>query len=103
MDWAKAWSKKDVDAYLSYYGEAFSPPDGKSLTEWKASRKIRLTKPRFIRVDISNLSVTMHGADHAQASFIQNYLSDTYTDRVKKTLLLKKETGKWLIVEELTG
>lgn len=103
MDWAKAWSKKDVDAYLSYYGEAFVPPDGKSLTEWKESRKIRLAKPRFIRVDISNLSVTMHGADHAQASFIQNYLSDTYTDRIKKTLLLKKETGKWLIVQELTS
>ena len=103
MDWARSWSKKDVEAYLSYYDKAFVPPDGTSLDAWKASRKARLAKPRFIRVDISNLSVTMHGADHAQASFIQNYLSDTYSDRVKKTLLLKLETGRWLIVQELTG
>lgn len=103
MEWAKAWSKKDVDTYLSYYGSAFVPPDQKSLNEWKAGRKIRLTKPRFIRVDISNLSITMHGVDHAQASFVQNYLSDTYSDRTKKTLLLRNEKGKWLIVEEQTG
>ena len=100
LDWAKAWSAKDVDAYLAHYGKAFVPPDGESLSKWRETRKIRLTKPRFIRVDLSSLSVTMHGSEHAQASFVQNYLSDTYSDRVKKTLLLKNERGKWLIVEE---
>jgi colicin import membrane protein len=98
--WATAWSAQDTKAYLSHYAEEFTPPGGQSRSAWAKSRDVRLTKPRFIKVELSDLDVVMHGDDHAQATFAQLYQSDTYSDRIRKTLLLKKVDGRWLIIEE---
>ncbi|MGH8246832.1 MAG: L,D-transpeptidase Cds6 family protein, partial [Gammaproteobacteria bacterium] len=59
-------------------------------------------EPRFIKVEISDIKVIIHGDDHAQATFVQQYQSDTFSDRVKKILLLKQTGDHWLIVQERT-
>ena len=42
----------------------------------------------------------MMGDDHAQATFMQDYRSDSINDRIRKTLLLKKVGDRWLITQE---
>jgi len=98
--WVTAWSSQDINEYLSYYAPEFVPGDGGTARAWRESRRKRLSEPKFIQVDISDLHVVMHGEDHAQASFIQQYRSDGYNDRVRKTLLLKQSDQRWLIVGE---
>ncbi len=98
--WATAWSAKDAAKYITYYGAEFTPPKKLSRAAWEAQRKVRLAKPRFIKIKISKLGIIMLGDDHAQASFRQSYQSDTYNDEVSKKLILKKVSDKWLITQE---
>lgn len=99
-NWANAWSAQDVDRYLSCYAAEFTPPDGLSRGDWEAQRRKRLIDPRYIKVEIADIQVHALGDGHARASFRQKYQSDTYSDEVRKTLLLKKNNGVWQIVEE---
>jgi ketosteroid isomerase-like protein len=98
--WATAWSSKDSDAYLACYADDFSPAGGKARDEWEVWRRERLAAPRFIKVEIADVDVTMLGEDHAQAAFWQTYQSDSINDRIRKTLLLKKAGTRWLIAQE---
>lgn len=102
LDWANVWSAQDVNAYLSFYASDFTPPDGRTINQWRELRRQRLSAPGAIRVVVSDLVVEMLGDEHAQATFTQVYSSDVYNDRVKKTLLLKLEENKWLITLEKT-
>ena len=36
--WAGAWSRKDVGAYLAFYGRSFQPPPGLNRSEWEKQR-----------------------------------------------------------------
>ena len=100
--WSKAWSDQDVNAYLSHYGKEFTPPGNVTRKQWMAGRRKHLSAPSFIRVSISDLDVQLLGADHAQATFTQEYQSDTYSDRVTKLLLFARDGGDWRIVQEAT-
>jgi tetratricopeptide (TPR) repeat protein len=97
--WARAWSSKDVNGYLSFYAADYSPPE-LDRSAWVEQRKSRISGPRSIKVDIYNLQVIMHGDEHAQATFLQEYTSDTYSDSVNKTLLFRRYNDRWLIVQE---
>jgi tetratricopeptide (TPR) repeat protein len=103
LDWAGVWMRQNVDAYLGHYSDEFLPGDGRTLRAWQQYRRNRLTAPGEIRVVVSDLVVELMGSDHAQASFTQVYESDTYSDRVKKTLLMKLEGENWRITQELTN
>lgn len=103
IDWSAAWSAQDIKAYLAFYAGDFMPPDGRSLTEWRLLREKRLSQPGAIRITIADLVVEMIGNINAKATFTQNYQSEVYSDRVKKTLLLRLENGKWLITQEQTS
>ncbi len=99
-EWADAWSKQDVDTYLAYYAKNFIPPHGMSRSAWERLREERLSKPKFISVDVLKPVVSLHGNEHAQVNFSQDYQSDTYKDQVNKSLLMQNVNGHWLIVEE---
>ena len=98
-NWARSWSSKDVDGYLSFYAPDYSPPE-LTRAAWITQRKSRISGPQSIQVDVYNLQVIMHGDEHAQATFTQKYTSDTYSDSVNKTLLFRKSNDRWLIVQE---
>jgi hypothetical protein len=98
--WASAWSAQDVAAYTAFYAEDFTPDNGQSRAEWIRGREVRLKSPSYIRVEVSDLDVTMLGPDHARADFTQSYQSNTYSDRVAKTLLFKRKEDRWLITLE---
>lgn len=98
--WASAWSAKEADSYLSYYGKAFRPPPGMSRTAWESVRRQRLTKPRHIEVKLLNPTVEVVGRDRATITFTQVYNSDTYSDQSKKALQMVRSQIGWDIVRE---
>lgn len=101
--WSNAWSAKDSDAYLSYYASGFNPPSGLSRKKWEQQRRVRLKKPRFIRVSIQSPNVKILSSNSALLSFKQNYQSDRFDDVTQKTLLLEKVNGSWQILKEFTS
>ena len=101
--WAKAWSKKDVDAYLAYYARDFKTPGGESRGEWEKQRRSRITAPKTINVSIASPKVTMKGSDEAKVSFRQTYRSDVLKTHSRKTLVMTKTNGRWQIVQERSG
>ncbi len=101
-NWAHAWSAQDMDSYLASYGREFVPPKGLSRSAWEKERHIRLRKPRFIKVTLTDMKINLHGKDYAEIKFSQSYQADTYSDKVKKEILMRKVEGKWLITQERT-
>lgn len=102
-DWAAAWSRQDVETYLNAYADSFLPPAGMSREDWHSQRRERLNEPEYIRVGIDDVRVNTLGPDHVQVRFRQDYQSNTYSDNVIKTLLMKRDGDRWLIAEEYSG
>lgn len=96
--WAEAWSRRDVDAYLAAYASDYRA-DGLSREAWEAQRRDRITAPKRIDVQVSDLNVTQQG-DTATATFRQAYRSDRLNSTVTKTLKLALQGGQWRIVGE---
>jgi ketosteroid isomerase-like protein len=95
--WANAWSSQDIDAYLASYASDFVPPKKLSRKNWEAQRKNRLESPQYIKLDLSAINVVISEEGKARVTFTQRYESDTYSDRVKKEIIMVKSDGKWLI------
>src|SRR3954454_3666237 len=102
-DWAQAWSKQDVDAYLGAYAKDFKTPAGEARAEWEKSRRSRIAGAKSIQVAVDSPKVTMQGAEQASVSFRQTYRSDKLNTKSRKTLDLVKANGRWLIREEKAG
>lgn len=96
--WAQAWSRRDVDAYLAAYASDYST-DGLSRAAWEAQRRARITAPKRIEVKLSDVKVEQQG-DNATATFRQAYRSDRLSSTVSKTLKLALQNGQWRIVDE---
>ncbi|MCU0925469.1 MAG: tetratricopeptide repeat protein [Hydrogenophaga sp.] len=100
--WAKAWSSKNMQAYLGAYAQNFTPPGGQSRSEWEADRRARIVPRSRIGVDLSDINITVNG-DRATVRFRQAYSSDTLNVTSRKTLDMVKSGNRWLIVRETTG
>jgi tetratricopeptide (TPR) repeat protein len=98
--WAQAWSKKDVNSYLSYYARDFKTPAGESRADWEKSRRARIDAPKSIVVGVESPKVIMNGPQQASVTFRQTYRSDKLNSRSRKILELVQTDGKWLIREE---
>ncbi|MGE5639981.1 MAG: tetratricopeptide repeat protein [Clostridia bacterium] len=101
--WAQAWSKKDVDGYLSYYAKDFKTPGGEPRAEWEKARRSRILAPKSISVSVASPKVTMHGANQATVSFRQSYRSDVMKANSPKTLVMTRNDGRWQIQQEKAG
>lgn len=100
--WQRAWSSRDVEGYLGFYGHHFSPPAGLSRRGWEARRRQRISTPSFIELTISDPSVEMVANDRARVSFVQIYRSNTFAGRTRKILWMARAPEGWKIVRELT-
>jgi hypothetical protein len=101
--WSAAWSGKNVDRYLTYYAPNFKLPGGGTRAAWAAHRRERISRPKSIRVGIVAPQVTLTDASHARVTFKQSYRSDSLQTNGRKTLVMVRSEGKWLIQEELIG
>jgi CubicO group peptidase (beta-lactamase class C family)/uncharacterized protein YraI len=99
--WAEAWSQQDVNEYLSYYTDDYRPANGDSHDAWRKTRHDRITRPTFVEVKISNISINVLDSKQAIVTFQQVYRADHFQDQVNKTFNLKRSQDKWRIVREI--
>ena len=97
--WAAAWSKKDVDGYLSFYAKDFKTPGGEARADWEDGRRKRISAPKSISVSVDAAKVALNG-DNATVTFRQGYRSDLVKSSGGKTLVMSKVNGRWLIQQE---
>lgn len=102
--WAKAWSSKDVDRYLSFYARDFKTPGGEARADWEKGRRQRISAPKSITVTIDAPKVTVTSDSQATVTFRQGYRSDVVkAANTTKTLVLAKADGRWQIQQERVG
>jgi tetratricopeptide (TPR) repeat protein len=97
-NWAQAWSRRDVNAYLAAYASDYAS-SGMTRSAWEAQRRDRITAPKTIDVQISDLKIDQQG-DTASATFRQAYRSNLLRSTVTKTLKLALQDGQWRIISE---
>ena len=102
LAWAKAWSDKNVPAYLGFYAASFEAPDGLARGAWEVLRRERIGRQQSIRVDVTFRSVKLKG-NEAVVTFRQQYRADTIKSDNTKTLKLVRAGDKWLIESERAG
>src|SRR5579862_637057 len=102
-DWARAWSERDVAAYLGHYAPDFEVPGGAKRDAWEKERKERIEKPKSIEVTLSDVNVRMANDNEATVTFRQAYKSDTLKNSNTKTLKLVHVGDRWLIKQERAG
>ncbi|MFN7835056.1 MAG: TolC family protein [Burkholderiaceae bacterium] len=99
--WARAWSNRDVDAYIAMYSDRFRP-EAASLSAWKAQRRNRVGKAKNIDVSVSDLQVipSFDSKNEIEVQFVQKYRSDSHRETSNKTLVWAQERGSWKIIRE---
>ncbi len=102
QNWAGAWSRKDVKAYLSYYASDFQTPKGISRKAWETERAQRIDKPGKLQVSVDDIKVSIAN-DKATVRFRQDYNSASLKTSAAKTLVLVKSGARWLIQQERVG
>lgn len=102
LGWASAWSAQEVDLYLSFYSDSFVPPNSLSRKQWAEMRKKRLTRPKWVSIKISDLSLSPVSQQRARVVFKQDYRSSNYSDQSRKELVLEQTDNGWKIVKEST-
>ena len=103
QNWAKAWSSRNADKYLSMYAQSFKTPDNQSRSIWEQKRRERIDKPQPIVVTIINPKIKVLDETLAKVSFIQSYRSGKLKSTTRKTLTMIRENNVWKIQSEQTG
>lgn len=97
--WRKAWLTRDFPAYVAAY-----VPDHKgraaSRESWLHEREARIGRAEQLDIRIDELVIEKLSENKARARFSQSYRSAGYGDRVRKSLVLVRRDGKWLIEAE---
>jgi hypothetical protein len=97
--WARAWSSKDVKTYLNSYASDFQTPKGESRKSWAEERRTRIESKGRINVQIEAAQVSVEN-NTATIKFRQMYKSDKLSSTSRKTIVLVKQGGRWLIKQE---
>ncbi|MFM2399104.1 MAG: hypothetical protein RL341_1261 [Pseudomonadota bacterium] len=100
--WANAWSNQDMNRYLGAYSADFKPPGGVGRKAWEDDRRARIQGKAKIQVTVQSPQVTVNG-DTATVNFRQIYDSDKLDVTSRKTLVMVRKDGRWLIREERAG
>lgn len=99
LEWAKAWSERNLDVYLQFYAPNYHPV-GITRARWLKERTQRIKHSAYdIHVSISALTLNNQG-NRKEAIFTQVYDNQIYKDQVEKTLVFDNVGGKCRIVEE---
>ena len=101
--WAKAWSENDVNGYLGFYAPGFQTPAGEPRSDWEATRKLRIAKPRKIEVVVESPQVKITDSNRVTVTFRQNYRSPSLKVASTKTLVMVRAGDRWLIQQERVG
>ena len=98
--WGAAWSEMNVPQPLDNYSEDFAVPGNLSLRGWEALRRSRLSRPRYIELEITYEKIELIDDDLIDVYFRQNYHSNLYRDKTSKCVRLPRELEGWKIINE---
>ena len=98
--WADAWSSQNVEEYLSHYAQDFIPHNDMTLDEWAQRKTAILQSAQFIKVTFAPTSIDRLDDNHVQIGFIQTYKSNHYESTANKVLVLRYESGQFIIAKE---
>src|SRR6266513_2532287 len=76
---------------------------GEARSQWEAARRQRISAPKKIDVAIESPKVVLKGENDAVVSFRQVYRSDSLKVNSRKTLVMVRREGRWLIQQEGAG
>ena len=96
--WRDAWEKKDLDKYISHYGEDFLSMK-MDKAQWRDYKAKLNADYHTITVHISKPSIFFSNGNGI-IRFLQEYASDMHTDFGEKTLYLKKDAKGIHIIGE---
>ncbi|MDP4300264.1 TolC family outer membrane protein [Leptothrix discophora] len=99
LDWAAAWSTKDVTRYLSFYDAKFQPT-AVSRKKWFDNRTKLLRKAGPIDLRISNVQRKTISPTQVETRFDQAYSSGSVKDNSQKVLTWQRRGTEWYIVKE---
>lgn len=98
--WSAAWSAQAVDMYLSFYHNNYRPANGLSRNGWEQSRRLKLKKPSWIKVGLSDFNIEKNNGRQAIVKFKQSYQSNRYQDVSSKRMVLLYTDNGWRIFQE---
>jgi hypothetical protein len=109
-DWQTAWSKKDIQKYISMYSPSYGI-DTLTHQNWVKQRTQRITNRTKIDIQIEDIKIVKQGNKFV-CSFIQTYTSDSFKEKSRKILEWEKYVSSekndgrhqlidhWVIVRE---
>ena len=97
--WAEAWASKKVEQYLHYYSDTYSPSD-MTRQAWAAQRRERILRPKWIRVNLTNVMLKAQQGQQLTITLEQEYRADNYRDVTRKEFVLEQTSGEWRIIKE---
>lgn len=100
--WASAWSDQNIQDYLNHYTRGYRPNSKTSNSKWRSTRQIRLSKPTFIRVGVSDITMSALPDGRVRVVFLQDYTSNSFQDNIYKSLIFSRENRSWKISAEKT-
>jgi murein L,D-transpeptidase YafK len=99
--WRKAWEARDSGQYLSFYAQDFTDLH-RDKSEWSAYKTRVNADKKFIRVDISDVSIMEEPArpELVNVVFMQRYVSDNHRWQGRKQQLWPHDDDGWKIIFE---
>jgi hypothetical protein len=105
--WRLAWQMQDINGYLGWYAGDFRPAmTAQSVAMWTKQRQDVFSRSKQkTTIALEHLVVSMgspldHGSVEALVGFDQIYHSSDYTDRGRKAMRWRWESGQWRILSE---
>lgn len=98
--WLQAWSSQNLEDYFDSYIDQYRPNRRTSHERWVKTRTQRISKPKFISLEINKIVLKWVSADEVNVTFNQAYKADHYQDSTRKELTLLRSDSNWKIAKE---
>ncbi len=100
-DWRAAWSAKDTEAYLAFYGEDFMTSGIGKTAFAEHKRRVNAAK-KFVSVKLADVSLFRYPSEQIMlAQFTLDYDSDNFRFQARKEQYWRQDgKGQWHIFRE---
>lgn len=102
--WLKAWEgaageKGNMENFSSYYAENFTGSAQKRAA-WVEDKTRKNKRKKWIKVSVDQIKVgTLNPDKTLEVNFEQSYASSNYSQKSRKTIIIRKDNGEWKIVD----
>ena len=98
--WRRAWERKDISRYRSFYDREFTNNIGIDYADWMSKKSRLALKYKKISIKFDNLRIFRHQG-LVVVIFNQNYQGDSYSNIGEKRLYLVQRKGGYKISSEV--